>query len=63
MASSKDTVAYVLEQLEPPDVHAHAMFGGYGFYCDSKIVGFGYAAARTLSARAAHSTSLASLYT
>ncbi len=62
MATSKDTVAYVLEQLEPLDVRARAMFGEYGFYCDNKIVGFSYAAARTLSARAAASTSLASLY-
>lgn len=39
MATSKDTVAYVLEQLEPLDVRARAMFGEYGFYCDNKIVG------------------------
>ena len=39
MATSKDTVAYVLEQLEPLDVRARAMFGEYGFYCDDKIVG------------------------
>lgn len=39
MATSKDTVAYVLEQLEPLNVRARAMFGEYGFYCDDKIVG------------------------
>lgn len=39
MATSKDTVAYVLEQLEPLPVRARAMFGEYGFYCDEKIVG------------------------
>ncbi len=39
MATSKDTVAYVLEQLEPLDVRARPMFGEYGFYCDDKIVG------------------------
>lgn len=39
MATSKETVAYVLEQLEPLDVRARAMFGEYGFYCDGKIVG------------------------
>ncbi len=39
MATSKDTVAYVLEQLEPLDTRARTMFGEYGFYCDNKIVG------------------------
>jgi TfoX/Sxy family transcriptional regulator of competence genes len=39
MATSKDTVADVLEQLEPLNVRARAMFGEYGFYCDDKIVG------------------------
>jgi TfoX/Sxy family transcriptional regulator of competence genes len=39
MATSKDTVADVLEQLEPRNVRARAMFGEYGFYCDDKIVG------------------------
>ena len=39
MATSRDTVAHVLEQLEPLAVRARAMFGEYGFYCDDKIVG------------------------
>ncbi|MCJ0903746.1 TfoX/Sxy family protein [Rhodococcus sp. ARC_M6] len=39
MSSSKDTVAWILEQLEPLDVRARAMFGEYGLYCDEKIVG------------------------
>ncbi len=39
MATSKETVAYVLEQLEPLDVRTRPMFGEYGFYCDDKIVG------------------------
>lgn len=39
MATSRETVAFVLEQLEPLDVRARAMFGEYGFYCDEKIVG------------------------
>lgn len=39
MATSRDTVDYVLEQLEPLTVRARAMFGEYGFYCDEKIVG------------------------
>ena len=38
MATSKDTVAHLLEQLEPLDVRARAMFGEYGLYCDEKIV-------------------------
>lgn len=38
MATSKETVAYVLEQLEPLNVRARAMFGEYGVYCDDKIV-------------------------
>ncbi|MDI9914274.1 TfoX/Sxy family protein [Rhodococcus sp. IEGM 1379] len=38
MSSSKDTVAWILEQLEPLDVRARAMFGEYGLYCDEKMV-------------------------
>jgi TfoX/Sxy family transcriptional regulator of competence genes len=40
MGTSKDTIAYVLEQLEPLDVRAHAMFGEYCVYCDEKVVAF-----------------------
>jgi len=40
MTTAKDTVAFLLEQLEPLDVRARAMFGEYGLYCDDKIVGF-----------------------
>ena len=40
MSTSKDTMAFLLEQLEPLDVRARAMFGEYGLYCDDKIVGF-----------------------
>jgi len=39
MGTSKETVARILEQLEPLDVRARAMFGEYGLYCDEKIVG------------------------
>ncbi len=39
MSTSKETVARILEQLEPLDVRARAMFGEYGLYCDEKIVG------------------------
>ena len=40
MSTSKDTIAHVLEQLEPLDVRARAMFGEYAVYCDQKVVGF-----------------------
>lgn len=38
MSTSKETIAYLLEQLEPLPVRARAMFGEYGLYCDEKIV-------------------------
>ena len=38
MATSKDTIAFLLEQLEPLPVRARAMFGEYGLYCDEKVV-------------------------
>lgn len=37
MSTSKETIAYLLEQLEPLDVRAKAMFGEYGIYVDEKI--------------------------
>lgn len=40
MSTSKDTIAYILEQLEPLPVRARAMFGEYGLYCGDKVVGF-----------------------
>ena len=40
MSTSKDTMAYILEQLEPLPTRARAMFGEYGLYCDEKVVGF-----------------------
>ncbi|TQF73607.1 TfoX/Sxy family protein [Rhodococcus spelaei] len=40
MSTSKETVAYVLGQLEPLDVRARSMFGEYAVYCDGKVVGF-----------------------
>lgn len=39
MATSKETVAYILDQLTPLPVRARAMFGEYGLYCDEKVVG------------------------
>ena len=40
MATTKDTIAHVLEQLEPLNVRAKAMFGEYALYCDERVVGF-----------------------
>lgn len=39
MTTSKQTVAHILEQLEPLDVTSRAMFGEYCLYCDNKVVG------------------------
>lgn len=39
MASDKDQLQFVLDQLEAAgDVTAKSMFGEYGVYCDGKIV-------------------------
>jgi TfoX/Sxy family transcriptional regulator of competence genes len=39
MASRKETVAYVLDQMaRAGEVTARAMFGEFGVYCDGKIV-------------------------
>ena len=38
MATKKETVAYILDQLAPLPVRARAMFGEYGVYCDEKFV-------------------------
>lgn len=40
MSTSKDTIAYLLGQLEPLDVRTRPMFGEYGLYCDEKVVAF-----------------------
>lgn len=40
MSTSKETIAYILGQLEPLDVRSRAMFGEYGLYCDDKVVAF-----------------------
>ena len=39
MATSRQTIDHLLEQLAPLDVRAKAMFGEYGFYCDEVFVG------------------------
>jgi TfoX/Sxy family transcriptional regulator of competence genes len=38
VATSKETIAFILDQLDPLNVRARAMFGEYGLYCDEKIV-------------------------
>jgi TfoX/Sxy family transcriptional regulator of competence genes len=38
MSTSKETIAFLLAQLEPLDLRARAMFGEYGVYCDEKFV-------------------------
>ncbi|MGH2617831.1 MAG: TfoX/Sxy family protein [Thermomicrobiales bacterium] len=38
MATKKETVEYILDQLAPLPVRARAMFGEYGVYCDEKFV-------------------------
>lgn len=38
MSTSPDTVAYLLEQLEPLNARARAMFGEYGVYVDEKMI-------------------------
>lgn len=40
MATTKETVTFLLEQLAPLHVRARAMFGEYALYCDDKVVGF-----------------------
>jgi TfoX/Sxy family transcriptional regulator of competence genes len=39
MTTSKDTVAFVEEQLAGLPIRTRPMFGEYGIYCDDKIVG------------------------
>ncbi|TDJ66129.1 MAG: TfoX family protein [Planctomycetota bacterium] len=38
MSTNKQTVADILDALDPLRVRARAMFGEYGLYCDEKIV-------------------------
>lgn len=40
MSTRKETVAYLLSQLEPLDVRSRAMFGEYALYLGEKIVAF-----------------------
>jgi len=38
MATDKETVTYILDQLTPLPVRARAMFGEYGVYLDEQFV-------------------------
>jgi TfoX/Sxy family transcriptional regulator of competence genes len=38
VATDKETVAYILDQLAPLPVRTRAMFGEYCLYCDGKVV-------------------------
>lgn len=38
MTTSKETVAYILDQLAPLTVRTRAMSGEYCLYCDEKVV-------------------------
>ncbi|WP_062211475.1 TfoX/Sxy family protein [Demequina oxidasica] len=40
MSTSPETIAYLLEQLEPLEASAKPMFGEYCLYFDDKVVGF-----------------------
>ena len=40
MATRKETIEYVLDQLDPLSVRARGMFGEYALYCDEKTVAF-----------------------
>ncbi|MEO8261136.1 MAG: TfoX/Sxy family protein [Pseudolysinimonas sp.] len=39
MSTSKDTIAFIDEQLAGLPIRTRPMFGEYGIYCDDKIVG------------------------
>jgi TfoX/Sxy family transcriptional regulator of competence genes len=38
MATRKETIEFILDQLAPLPVRARAMFGGHALYCDEKVV-------------------------
>ena len=39
MSTSKGTIAFIEDQLSGLDIRTAPMFGEYGIYCDTKIVG------------------------
>jgi TfoX/Sxy family transcriptional regulator of competence genes len=40
LSTSKQTIAFIEDQLSPLDIRTKSMFGEYGIYCDGKVVGF-----------------------
>jgi TfoX/Sxy family transcriptional regulator of competence genes len=38
VATSKETIEFILDQLAPLPVRVRAMFGGHALYCDEKVV-------------------------
>lgn len=40
MATRKETMEFVLDQLDPLPVRTRAMFGEYALYCEDKTVAF-----------------------
>lgn len=40
MATSKDTIAYIEDQLDGLPIRTRPMFGEYAIYYDDKVVGF-----------------------
>lgn len=40
MSTSKDTVAFIEDQLAGLPIRTNPMFGEYAIYCDDKVVGF-----------------------
>lgn len=40
MSTSRETAAYIEDQLAGLDIRTGRMFGEYAIYCDGKVVGF-----------------------
>jgi TfoX/Sxy family transcriptional regulator of competence genes len=40
VSTSKETAAYIEDQLAGLDIRTGKMFGEYAIYCDNKVVGF-----------------------
>ena len=40
MSTSKETAAFIEDQLAGLDIRTGRMFGEYAIYCDNKVVGF-----------------------
>jgi TfoX/Sxy family transcriptional regulator of competence genes len=40
LSTSKQTIAFIEDQLSDLDIRTKSRFGEYGIYCDGKVVGF-----------------------